>query len=54
MMLDPESYIPVEVARRTELARMAYQAAPPRLPRPIRAARLLAMLRLGERPTPLA
>ena len=29
MMLDLESYIPIEVARRTELARKAFRAAPP-------------------------
>ena len=29
MLLDPESYIPIEVARRSELARKAYRAAPP-------------------------
>jgi hypothetical protein len=52
MLLDPESYIPVEVARRTEVAKQAYRSAP-RPQNPIRRPRLLAALRLGTPPTPL-
>lgn len=45
MLLDPESYIPVEVVRRTEIARAAYRRAP-RLPSTAsRRARLLVVLR---------
>ena len=54
MTLDPESYIPFEVARRTELARKAYRATPSLPASRVRRTRLLAVLRLGPRPTPLS
>ena len=50
MLLDPETYIPAEVARRTELARQTYRAAPRPLVRPNRRSRLIAVLRLGRNP----
>ena len=53
MLLDPESYIPIEVTSRTELARQAYQAPAPRPMGPARAIRLFAALRLGQRPNAL-
>lgn len=49
MLLDPESYIPTEVARRSELARKAYRAAAPR--EPDTTVTLFEVPRLGPRPT---
>ena len=54
MLLDPESYIPVEVARGTELARNVYRSTPSRPLKSMQRSRFLAVLRLGRRPAPLA
>ena len=52
MLLDPESYIPAEVARRTELARKAYRAA--KDDERDSMVTLFEVPRLRRRPTPLA
>lgn len=53
MLIDPEGYIPVEVARRTELARKAYRAAKPAEPdAPV--APFFDVPRFRQQPTPLA